>query len=246
MKTNHALCGLISGLLLLAAGTHTAHGSLITNGGFESNGGVNSTALTSWSTFNSGSGFWYAQSGTTSPISGHAVPSQPGGSFAAMTDQSGPGTHILWQDFVVPVGISSATLAFDLFLGNRDGAFTPGLALTHVGGTNQQARVDILTASSSATSIAPGDVLLNVYQTGAADPLISGYTTETSTLTALLQANEGNTLRVRFAEVDNSGYFQMGVDNVNLITVVPEPGTALFGFACVGVAALRRRRRSAV
>ena len=35
------------------------------------------------------------------------------------------------------------------------------------------------------------------------------------------------------------------IDDLTL-NAVPEPGTALFGFACVGVAALRRRRRSAV
>jgi hypothetical protein len=35
------------------------------------------------------------------------------------------------------------------------------------------------------------------------------------------------------------------VDSADL-TVVPEPGTALFGIACVGIAAFRRRRNSAV
>ena len=37
------------------------------------------------------------------------------------------------------------------------------------------------------------------------------------------------------------------VDAADLtITAVPEPGTALFGIACVGVAAIRRRRKAAV
>jgi PEP-CTERM motif len=31
MKTNHALCGLLSGLLLLAAGTHSAHATIVGN-----------------------------------------------------------------------------------------------------------------------------------------------------------------------------------------------------------------------
>jgi hypothetical protein len=36
------------------------------------------------------------------------------------------------------------------------------------------------------------------------------------------------------------------LDLAQSIEPIPEPGTALFGIACVGVAALRRRRSAAV
>jgi hypothetical protein len=169
---------------------------VITNGSFELNGGAGSTTLTNWTTVDSGNGDTYAQSGVTSPLSGFAVPAPTQGTFAAMTDQGGPGTHIFYQDFLVPFGIASGTLDFDLFIGNRDGNFTPGNPLDHTAvSPNQLARVDILKGGSAPASILPADVLLNVYQTQAADPLVSGYTPINANLTALLQAHQGETLR---------------------------------------------------
>ena len=40
-------------------------------------------------------------------------------------------------------------------------------------------------------------------------------------VTALLQANQGATLRLRFSEVDNVSFFQMGVDNVDIVSGTP-------------------------
>ena len=64
-------------------------------------------------------------------------------------------------------------------------------------------------------------------------------------LTAFLQAHEGETLRLRFAEVDNIGNFNMGVDAVNLeVNAVPEPtSVTLLGLGLAGVAARRWRQR---
>ena len=66
-------------------------------------------------------GTFSLQAGTLSPVNGDPVPAPPGGTYAAMTDAQGPGSHVLYQDFVVSA--SSATLSFDLFIGNRADAF---------------------------------------------------------------------------------------------------------------------------
>ena len=218
---------------------------LITNGGFESGfaGWAREDRLGSEGTF-------FLQSGTASPVNLIPVPAPPGGLNAAMTDAQGPGSHVLYQDFVVPTGlIDSGRLRFDLFVGNRATDFvTPNPATLEFStpALNQQVRVDILRAGTDPFSVAPSDVLLTLFQTGPGNPLVSGYNTTDVDLTALLNANAGNTLRLRFAEVDNVNIFQLGVDNVgvNAVLVVPEPGSlALFGLTTASYFGWRRRRR---
>lgn len=238
-----------AGLLLIAyftTGTgEAAAGELIVNGGFES-------GLSGWTLADlpGGDGTFSLQSGLASPVNGAAVPAPPGGTFAAMTDALGPGTHVLYQDFVIPVGVSAAELRFDLFLGNRAGDFfTPagGSLDFSIAAFNQQARVDILRAGSDPFSVASGDVLRNLYQTNPGDPAVSGYTTIVADLGAFLAAHGGETLRLRFAEADNVGPFQMGVDNVRF-SAVPEPSS--LALAAIGtlicVVGLRSRRSSPV
>jgi hypothetical protein len=165
-----------------------------------------------------------------------------------MTDQGGPGSHVLYQDFVVPAGVTSATLSFDLFINNLADDFyvpSPPTLDFSTPALNQQARVDLLLASSNPFSVAASDVLLNLYQTDPGDPLTAGYFTTTVNLTALLAANAGQTLRLRFAEVDNALFFNLGVDNVSLDAVsstVPEPVLLLLMGGGLASFALRRRR----
>src|SRR3954469_10274990 len=93
-----------------------AHAVVIVNGGFES-------GFTGWTRADQlgSEGTFFLQTGTASPVNGDPVPAPPDGTFAAMTDAQGPGSHVLYQDFVVPVGVSTATLSFDWFVGNRAG-----------------------------------------------------------------------------------------------------------------------------
>ena len=198
--------GAISTLSSVAVISTLSSPNVIVNGSFENGGG----SLSGWTVFNqaSGSGNWFVQTGTASPLIGFDVPAPTAGAHAAMTDQPGPGTHILYQDVSIPAG---ASLSFDRLIVNRAGGFStpPSLSFTVV--PNQQARVDIMTTGSSVTSVTTG-VISNLYQTAVGDPLISGYTSQTTSLASLA----GQTVRLRFSEVDNQLYFNVGIDNVSL------------------------------
>ena len=214
---------------------------LISNGGFE-------TGFTGWTraTQIGSEGDWFVQSGTGSPVNSFPVPPPPGGINAAMTGANGPGTRLLYQDFVVPLTLGVATLSFDLYIQNAATAFfSPNTLDFATPALNQQFRVDILTTSANPFSVAVGDVLAAVYQTQPGNPLVSGYNRITVDLSSLLAAHQGETLRLRFAQADNVNFLTVGVDNVSL--VVPEPGTIsllVVGLGLLGGALATKRRRS--
>ena len=244
------ITGLGLGLALLLSvmgGPNTADGvELITNGGFE-------VGFVGWTVVNQAGSFpgstWFVQSGTSSPASAFPVPAPPGPTHAAMSDGLGPGSHVLFQNFLVPFGVTSASLSFDRFIGNRAGVFFAPSSLDYTVTPNQQARVDILIGTpSSEFSVAAADVLANVFQTVPGDPAVSGYTLQTTGLTALLQAHQGQSLQLRFAEVDNQNSFQFGVDVVSLsvatAAAVPEPASlVILGSGVLALAAICRRSR---
>jgi len=224
------------------AATSPAGASTIVNGGFE-------TGFTSWVRVDQvgSDGTFALQSGLASPVNADPVPAPPSGTRAAMSDGAGPGAHVLYQDFVATPG--AQTLSFDLFVGNRADRFaTPAsldFALTNTNGAltlNQQVRVDLLRAGADPFSVAAADVLLSLYASQVGDPLVSGYRTFATEIGAVLGANSGQMLRLRFAETDNVAQMQLGVDNVAIaVSAIPEPAsTALLA---VGLAALMARRR---
>ncbi len=247
MKTrNQLIAAFLTAALACAAVPTPARAQSIINGGFEA-------GLAGWTTANQvgSNGAFVIQSGTLSPVTGFTVPAPPGGTQAAMTDAVAGGSHVLFQDFVVPaVVVPGTSVAFSLFLGNRATAyFNPGSldwASTNPSGQlnlNQQARIDIMTSAADAFSVAAGDVLQNLFQTDATTPLVVGYTEFQIDITSLLQAHAGETLRLRFAEVDNVFVFQMGVDNVS-ISVIPVPSTLILMWGGMASALGRRRRRT--
>jgi hypothetical protein len=232
-------CVLLSLAILLAADA-TAQ-ELITNGGFES-------AFTGWTRVDQlgSEGTWAQQMGTASPVNGFTVPAPPDPTHAAMTDAQGPGSHVLYQDFTVPSTPSPFTAQFDLYINNQAiNFFSPATLDFSTPTLNQQFRVDILSTSADPFSVAPADVLLNLYQTQPGNSLVSGYTVVTTDLTALFAAHPGETLRLRFAEVDNVNFFDVGIDGISIN--VPEPASVSLviggGTGLLIIAVVRRRRR---
>lgn len=110
--------------VLLPVGADRGGPLVVANGSFETNGGAGTSTLNDWTVVDQpgGSGSWFAQTGTTSPLTDVTVPAPPNGSFAAMTDQTGPGSHVLYQDIAVPA--EGGTLSFELYIGNRAGDFS--------------------------------------------------------------------------------------------------------------------------
>jgi hypothetical protein len=252
-RTDRRHCATAAILVVLAcAGRADAGLQLITNGDFES-------GLSGWTmAVQPGSnGGWFSQTGTTSPLTNSPVQPPPGPTHAAMSDGS-RGSQVLYQDFFVPQGgFSAATLSFDLAIANQGRSFfNPLSTLDYAIDNNLQARVDILLAGTDPFSVASGDVLLNLFTTHRGDPNFSGYTASSADLTALLNAHSGQTLRLRFAEVNGTQMvlrtsfvapLNFGVDLVGLdVTGVHEPTSlALLAFGCLGLASYAWRRMRA-
>ena len=230
-------------VLAMVASSFVQAVPILINGGFES-------GFSGWTRVNQlgSEGTFLLQTGTTSPVNADPVPAPPEGTSAAMTDAFGPGSHVLYQDFLATAG--SASLSFAVFVGNRDTDFFVPPALVGLDfstpALNQQARVDIIRVAADPFSVGAADVLLNLYQTLPGAPLVSGYNTVSLDVTAFLAAHTGESLRIRFAETDNVGPFQFGVDNVRFTaaTAVPEPSLPLLlglGFAALALTRSRCR-----
>jgi hypothetical protein len=239
-------------VLLCASATAASAVELVANGSFEANGGANTNTFTGWTVTDQtgGSGSFFAQTGTTNPggfsCSALTVPAPPLGSFSAMTVQSGPGSHIISQNVAIPAGFP-AKFSARVFQDNRGGPFVTPTTLDFTAGSNQQARVDIMTTGSAITDVGAG-VLLNVYQTKVGDPAVAGYNIVTSDLTGFA----GQTVRIRITEVDTNGCFSFGVDGVSINSAAPIPTLSDWsliglGFAVLLIAfvAVRRRTRTA-
>ena len=147
---------------------------LVVNGGFESNGGAAkaSSPVGPWFLQTGTAGSWYAQTGGGSAVNNLPVLSPPAGSFAAMTDMSGPGTVVLLQTFTVP-SAGVATLSFNYSIVNLGPDFIDPKTLDFTAGPNQQVRVDILSGSAGPFDLG-ASVLLNVLQPQPGDSPLSG------------------------------------------------------------------------
>jgi len=214
------------------SGTRGVASGAVTNGGFETNGGAGTSTFTGWTVVDQtgGSGSWFVQTGTGSPLNGFTTPAPTEGAFAAMTDQTGPGSHVLYQDVTVPA--AGGTLNFDLFIDNSASAFaTPSPAtLDFTVSPNQQFRMDIMNTTAGDFDVGAG-VLANVFQTNPGDPLTNGGYVPVS---FNLDAFAGQTVRLRFAEVDNQGFFNVGIDSVRIVA----PPVAVPAFGPLGLIAL--------
>ncbi len=217
-----------AGLLALSAG---AAGPGIGNGGFETGG------FSPWKTKHKGDGNWLVYEGTSSPRNGFPLPEPPEGDLAAVSDQDGPGSNILYQ--TIRLKGTSEILSFTLYYRNlaTDGGspapirrYGPTPRCAPAGGPkvgcssaifcspktlklhdacNQQYRVDIL--RDGADPFTTGrDVLRTLFQTQPGDDAELPPTVMTFDLHGL-----PDRVILRFAEVDNQFYFNAAVDDVH-------------------------------
>ncbi|KAF1028819.1 MAG: hypothetical protein GAK34_03960 [Delftia tsuruhatensis] len=206
------------GLAVIAALGPAQAAELLANGSFEQNSGPGSLVFTGWqSVSQAGSkGGFAAQQGTRGSITPVAVPAPPDGAFALMSDQPGPGSHVLYQDVAIPAG-RPATLSARVHVQNAAKVAAAPATLDYtVAAPNQQVRIDVMNPAAAPDSLGAG-VLANVFQwppATAPGPSASG--SGYQSLQFDLSAYAGQTVRLRIAEVDNRQSLFFGVDALSV------------------------------
>lgn len=192
------------------------------------NGGFETGDFTGWTTVNTGSGLWNINDGSF-PINGGFPSLSPiAGAFDAVTTQTGPGFHNLYQDITLST-FNTATLSWDDRIRTNAALSDP----------NQEWRVLIEDTS--------GNLISEIFSTNPGDNgLQIGPNSRSYDLTALLTPLINQTIRISFEQQDNLGFFSATLDNVSFTTevnAVSAPvGVALFGLSLAGLMFSRRKR----
>jgi hypothetical protein len=219
-------------LLALPAGAGAA---TVVNGDFEAGN------LSGWVTRNEIADFpfpgsWFAYSGTEAPISTESeevgeeefeefprsVLAPPQGTFAAISDQNGPGTHILYQDIYLEPR-RTHTLSMLVYYVSEEPIVAPDTLSAGIPGVpNQQYRVDVMKPGAPILSVNPVDILTTLYRTPSGAPQVVTPTAVSADLTPFA----GQTVRIRLAEADNELFFNAGADAISVASVAPPPSNA--------------------
>ena len=165
---------------------------LVMNGGFETG------TFTNWLKTNSTIyGDWVIDNATYIPPGpgGHVTPFA--GTNCALSEQTGPGIHTLYQDITIPSAINSASLSWADCIRNFATQFTTNTQYFHV---------EIRKTDNTLLQIA--------FTTMPGNPLTNNWTTRAFNLTPYI----GQTIRIAFVESDSIGYLNVGVDNVSVQT----------------------------
>jgi hypothetical protein len=198
-----------------------ATAATVVNGDFETGN------LTGWQLVNNPtpeSGNWFAYSGTTNPFSGEIgpeVPPPPAGKYAAITAQGNPGLHIMYQDVALEPYYAHS-LSLIAYYRSYAPLFSPN-SLSYETLPNQQYRIDVMSPAAPIESVNPADILATVFATKTGDPEELGPTPLTVNLTPFA----GQTVRLRFAEVDNQLFFNAGTDSVAITSTPPSNAITL-------------------
>jgi hypothetical protein len=198
--------GIVGLALLVAPGSASA--AIVTNGDFET-GNFSGWQLNDAPDPPTGS--WLVYTGAS--LGGDPIPAPPQGNFAAAVNQSDPGRHLLYQDLTLPPGGSQYLLSMYVYY-DSNAAISSQPNLDFAGPPNQQYRIDVMRPSAPLDSVASGDILRAVFQTVTGDPP----TLAPTVMTTDLKPFAGQTVRLRFAEVDNQDIFHAATDAVAVKT----------------------------
>lgn len=205
-------------LLALTSQTQAATHEYITNGGFETGN------FSGWAVTNTGSGLWNINNGSFEPAGSQIAQAPISGSFDAVSDQTGPGFHSLYQTFTLDTTFTSAIFSWSDRIWSDGGFADP----------NQEWRVLVKNSV--------GSIISTVFSTNPGNPNQNGPNNRRFDLTSILLGLAGQTVSVGFEEQDNQSFFAATLDNVSFTTSVPEPASlALLGLGFAGMRLARRQ-----
>lgn len=190
------------------------------------NGDFEAGDFTGWSTESWGKGEWLIyDDGLTPPKPSITdtgvpfdVPDPPQGQYAAVTDMDYSGVRFLYRDIEVT---GPWTLHAVVFYDNTGGAisdppefgrFDGEVWFSGSGIRNQQFRIDLIDPESTIYSLESDDILGTMFRTQLEDP----QALEPTPVTIDLSPWEGQTVRLRAAQIDNTGALRAGIDDVRL------------------------------
>jgi hypothetical protein len=148
-KNSTLAVSVIVGLVGFSSLGSAAQAASVINGGFETGD------FTGWEVVrqNNSNGDFFITGGESSPRSHHQIPTPSEGSNYAVTDQSGPGSYVLFQDIVLEAN-SSHQLSFDWFAQTSASLANPGTMNSRARESgNQQFRVGVDLAKLSPGAI---------------------------------------------------------------------------------------------
>ncbi len=218
--------------LMIGTTATGAQAAPVVNGGFETGD------LSGWTTNVTGasaSGDWFAYSASNllpplSAVLNSPVASPPEGTHASLTDMINPGRRTLYQDVALDPAEPGLGLTLSLYVYYRapqSNAFkspSPDSVDPSAPGGNQQFRVEVMKPSAPITSVDPADILATVFRTNTGDPL----TLTPMQVSADLTPFAGQTVRLRFTEVDSNGIVNASTDDVRIVTTKPPAPTIQF------------------
>ncbi len=165
------------------------YGEVLVNGGFESGD------LTGWQLADIDFGGFVLNDGKIDP-EGPENPSPPyDGRFSLVTSQIGSGTHVLFQDVLVPADARAVRLSWVDKIHNYATAFVP---------FTQEFRVEVRNLSNN--------VLRTVFLTQPGDNLVNDWTGRSFDISEF----RGQSVRIAFVEQDLNSYFNVHLDNISL------------------------------
>ena len=159
-----------------------------------------------------GVGGWFVQQSLITPITGRGWRGAVEHEYGALTDSDDPGSHILYRTINVGNG-KKTRIEMWVYYRNRADGFCSPASLSEVGPCNQQYRIDIIKTSAAVDSVAPADVLQNLFQTNSNSPLTLK---PKHLLVKKLNSGISGDVVLRFAEVDNQAPFNASVDGIQI------------------------------